>query len=134
MRTTAVAAWAVALGACSGPVGEGDGVVDADEVPGIGWTATFETLPHDVAGTAEIVDEETIELRDFTFDGGGVNARLFLVAAGARFSDDFELTDNLVGTVYDGDTFTVDIPDDAPFEESAGGARPRPIQSPASLG
>ncbi|MEN0067395.1 MAG: DM13 domain-containing protein [Myxococcota bacterium] len=105
------------LVACGGPVGEGDGVVDDTEIPGVGWEAVFETFSHDVAGRAVIVDEQTIELQDFTYDGGGVNARLFLLPAGGDFTDDFELTDNLVGTEFDNDTLVIDIPEDAPFED-----------------
>ena len=64
--------WALALGlgACGPTLGDGDGVIDTDEVPGVGWEAEFVTRAHDVAGRAVIVDETTIELRDFTFDGG----------------------------------------------------------------
>ncbi len=105
------------VAACGGPLGEGDGIVDADEVPEVGWEAVFDTFAHDVAGRAVIVDEQTIELQDFTYDGGGVNVRLFLLPAGGDFTDEFELTDNLVGTVYDNDTVEIEIPDDASFED-----------------
>ncbi|MEM6925456.1 MAG: DM13 domain-containing protein [Myxococcota bacterium] len=105
------------LAACGGPVGEGDGIVDVSEVPEVGWEAIFETRSHDVAGRAVIIDEQTIELQDFTYDGGGVNARLFLLPAGGAFTDDFELTDNLVGTPFDNENVLIDIPEDATFEE-----------------
>lgn len=104
------------LAACDGTVGDGDGVVDADEVPGIGWTAELIGTAHDVSGTAVIVDENTLEIRDFTFDGGGINARFFLLADGAEFHRDYELTDNLVGSPSNGDTLVLDIPVDS-FEE-----------------
>lgn len=107
----------LALAACGPTLGDGDGVIETDEVPGIGWEAEFVTRAHDVAGTAVIVDEDTIELRDFTFDGGGVDARLFLVTDGAPFSNEFPLTDNLVGTPYDGDTVELEIPEGASFED-----------------
>jgi len=102
---------------CGGPVGTGDGVVDAGEVPQVGWEAVFETFSHDVAGRAVIVDEQTIELQDFTYDGGGVNARLFLLADGAAFDDELELSDNLVGMEFDGDTLELEIPEGAAFED-----------------
>lgn len=108
---------ALSLAACApanAPVGDGDGVVDTDELPGPGWTAEIVGTAHDVAGTAVIVDEDTLEIRDFTYDGGGINARVFLVVDGAPFSDTLELTDNLVGTgPYDGDVLTLDLPADA---------------------
>lgn len=105
------------LVACGGPVGIGDGIVDDSEVPQVGWEAVFETRSHDVAGRAVIVDEETIELQDFTYDGGGVNARLFLLPAGGDFIDDFELTDNLVGTPFDEETLQIRIPGNATFDQ-----------------
>ena len=112
-------AWAlVILVACGGgPLGDGDGIVDDDEVPGVGWEAVLETFAHDVAGRAVIVDEQTIELQGFSYDGGGVNARFFLVPDGGRFTDDLELTDNLVGTAYDNETMTLEIPEEASFED-----------------
>lgn len=71
------------LGACAGPqVGEGDGAIGPEDQPEVGWVATLEGFAHDVAGTAEIVDERSIELRDFTYGGGGVNAQLFLAVDG----------------------------------------------------
>jgi len=113
MRTTWIGM--ALLTACGqGMVGDGDGIVDSDEVPGPGWTAELVGTAHDVAGTAVIVDEDTLALRDFDYDGGGINARVFLVVDGAPFDDRFELTDNLVGTgPYDGDEVTLDIPEDA---------------------
>ena len=99
------------LGACT--VGTGDGVVQDDEVPMAGWTAQIATLAHDTSGTAVLVDDTTLEVRDFTFDGGGIDARLFLVVDGAPFFRDFELTDNLVGTPFEGETLTLQVPEDA---------------------
>ena len=110
------AAWMMfgALAACTSPmVGEGDGVVDDDEVPQIGWEAVLETRSHDVAGTAVLVDERTVEIRDFVYDGGGVNARFFLLADGEEFHRDYELTDNLEGEESNGETLVLELPDTA---------------------
>lgn len=112
--------WFVMMGlvACGGGVvGDGDGVLDADEVPEVGWIAELEGSAHDVGGTAEILDDRTIELRDFTYDGGGLNARFFLLVDGEGFHRDLELTDNLVGEPSDGDTLTLEIPDGSSFED-----------------
>ncbi len=109
-------AWLLPLiTACqTGPLGDGDGVVQDDEVPGPGWTAEVIGTAHDVEGTAVIVDDQTLEIRGFTYDGGGINARVFLVVDGQPFSDRFELTDNLVGTgPYDDDVLPLDLPADA---------------------
>ncbi|MCB9664034.1 MAG: DM13 domain-containing protein [Alphaproteobacteria bacterium] len=103
----------LALAACSGPIGEGDGVVDEDEQPEPGWRGAFVGLAHEVAGTAELVDAQTLVLRDFVYDGGGVDAHLFLVADGAAFRPDLELTGNLVGTAFEGEDLTLDLPREA---------------------
>jgi hypothetical protein len=108
---------AAILTACGGPVGDGDGVLDDTEVPGIGWEAEIIGTSHDVAGTAVIVDEDTIEIRDWTYDGGGINARIFLLIDGERFHRDFELTDNLVGDPADGETLVLDLPAGTSFED-----------------
>lgn len=100
--------------ACTGLPGDGDGVVDDDEIPGPGWTAELVGTAHDVAGEAVLVDEGTIEVRDFDYDGGGLNARFYLVVDGAPFDASLELTDNLVGTgPYAGDTLTLTLPEAA---------------------
>lgn len=117
MRLFPVLFGLLALSACGKAVGDGDGVVDADEVPEVGWIAELRTHHHDVAGTVEIIDEDTLEITGFTYDGGGINARFFLLADGESFHKDFELTDNLVGDEYANDTLTLDIPPGASFED-----------------
>ncbi|MEZ4323359.1 MAG: DM13 domain-containing protein [Myxococcota bacterium] len=107
----------LALVGCGKAVGDGDGTLDTSEVPGVGWVAELDGRFHDVGGTAEIVDESTIEVRDFTYDGGGINARLFLLVDGEDFHRDLELTDNLVGSPSDGDTLTLTIPEGATFDD-----------------
>ncbi|MBX2803144.1 MAG: DM13 domain-containing protein [Myxococcales bacterium] len=117
-RVIRSASMLAALSACTGgPVGTGDGIVEMDEVPEIGWEAEFVTRAHDVAGRAVIIDESTIELQDFTYDGGGVNARFFLLIDGEEFHDTYELTDNLVGQAFDEDTLTLDLPEGTSFED-----------------
>ncbi|MFK7930507.1 MAG: DM13 domain-containing protein [Myxococcota bacterium] len=108
---------ALILVACGGPVGDGDGIVDDNEVPQIGWQAPLVGTAHDVAGTAVLVDENTLEIRDFIYDGGGLNARFFLLPAGGDFNRDIELTDNLVGSPSDGQTLTLTIPDGVAQED-----------------
>jgi hypothetical protein len=103
--------WLFWLG-CGKAVGEGDGVLDADEVPQVGWVAELTDYHHGVGGTAVIVDEQTLEVRDFTYDGGGINSRLYLLVDGEDFHNDWELTENLVGDEISGETLTLDIPAD----------------------
>ena len=104
----------IPLAACSKTVGGGGGVVTDDEVPEVGWRAEITTRFHEVGGTATVTSPDTIEVSGFTYDGEGVNARLFLVVDGAPFDPALELTDNLVGTgPYDGDTLQLTLPETA---------------------
>jgi len=103
--------------ACA-PVGQGDGVLDPDEIPDVGWFADLQEYHHDVGGRATIVDESTIEITDFTYDGKGINSRFFLLIDGEKFRDDYELTDNLVRSdPYEGETLTLDLPSHARFDD-----------------
>lgn len=117
MRSMLAGMMAMGLAACGGPVGEGDGVLDADEIPEVGWVAELTTHAHDTAGRAVIIDEDTIELQDFVYDGGGINARFYLLVGGQGFDRDIELTDNLVGSPADGDTLTLPLPEGVGFED-----------------
>jgi hypothetical protein len=105
------------ISACAKTVGDGDGVIAGDEVPQVGWIAVIDGQHHNLSGTATIVDETTIELAGFTYDGGGINSRLFLLTDGGDFHSDFELTDNLVGDAFSDVTMTVDIPPEATFDD-----------------
>jgi len=108
---------ALVLAGCSKQVGDGDGIVDADEVPQVGWIAELIGHHHDVAGTAELIDDRTIEITGFTYDGGGINSRFFLLADGEAFHRDFELSGNLVGDDYADDVLTLEIPPELPLDE-----------------
>jgi hypothetical protein len=44
----------------------------------VGATATLETHFHSVAGTVTVIDNCTVELTDFTFDGQGLDVRAVL--------------------------------------------------------
>ena len=114
MRWLGLAVW---IAGCGKQVGEGDGVVDPDEIPEVGWIAELTGHHHDVAGTAEIIDERIIEITGFTYDGGGINSRFFLLADGADFSRDFEVSENLVGGDYVDDVLTLEIPADVHLDE-----------------
>ncbi|MEM7434306.1 MAG: DM13 domain-containing protein [Myxococcota bacterium] len=45
--------------------------------PSIGQTATLVQFSHDVGGTARIIDDCTIQIDDFTFDGLGIDVRFY---------------------------------------------------------
>ncbi|MEM6927271.1 MAG: c-type cytochrome, partial [Myxococcota bacterium] len=52
----------------------------------VGRVAELQEFFHDVAGTAEIIDDCTVEIRDFVFDGEGIDVRIY-----GGFRGDYDL-------------------------------------------
>ncbi len=77
-----------------------------------GWTATLSTLAHNVSGTVTIVDENTVRVDDFHYDGGGIAVYFVLGASNdyAGFSSGLVIGNNLLGTPYNGGTLTINLP------------------------
>ena len=44
----------------------------------VGWEAQLSTLAHGVSGTVRIVDEFTLEVEHFSYDGGGISVYFWL--------------------------------------------------------
>lgn len=79
--------------------------------PMVGATATLVEAFHDVGGTAEILDDCTIEIRDFTYDGTGIDVRLY-GGLGGNYDAGFAMGDDLIKTGgYEGETLVFTIPD-----------------------
>ena len=108
----------VSSGAESGVMmGNNDPQLDSDTgctstSPKIGQTATLSTLFHQVRGTATIIDDCTIDLSNFSFDGGGIDVRIyvgnngqFLEAAGG-----FAISEDLVGIAYNDNSLRLTLP------------------------
>lgn len=77
----------------------------------IGKTATFETHFHDVAGTAEIVDDCTIMVTDFNYDGTGIVVEMY-AGKNRSFYDGFAVSGNLErNSAYAGETLRLTLPE-----------------------
>ncbi len=75
----------------------------------VGWIGALETRQHRVQGLVEIVDDCTIEVTGFGFDGAGLDVR-FVVADNPDFTDHVVLTDDLRRTGgYDDETLTLPL-------------------------
>lgn len=77
-----------------------------------GWTALLSTRAHGVSGTAEIIDERTIVLRMFNYDGGGPAVYAYLGAQNTNAAFDAGLsTDPMLNrsTPYVNETITVTL-------------------------
>jgi len=113
-RTLALAAIlsSMALVACGGastePLAEAITDCGADH-PLVGATATLETHFHQVAGVATIVDNCTVEITDFVFDGQGLDVRVVL-SEDAEFGSYDVISEDLRGEgPYEGDTLTLPL-------------------------
>lgn len=78
--------------------------------PRVGQTATLSEDFHSVAGTAVIVDDCTIQLVNFSYDGGGILVLVYL-AQDNNFVAGFGLGSDLVGTAFSDATLTLTLPE-----------------------
>lgn len=78
-----------------------------------GWEAKLSTLAHNVEGTVRIVDEDTLEIKGFSYDGGGPAVYFYLGEENSdgSFAAGLGIGPLLTGSVYSNDTLTVDLPE-----------------------
>lgn len=80
--------------------------------PKVGQTAMINGRFHNVTGTATIIDDCTIEITGFSFDGGGIAVHIYL-GLGGDFRDQsggFAISENLVGTAFSNNTLRLTLP------------------------
>ncbi len=79
--------------------------------PRVGWRAELATFQHKVSGTAEILDDCTIQVTEFNYDGTGLDVR-FYGGIGGNFAAGFALSDDLLRAGgYTDETMTLTLPD-----------------------
>lgn len=82
--------------------------------PQIGWVAELNTYYHNVTGTVSILDPNTLQIDDFTYDGGGPAVYFYLGSEDSQFDFPAEQPIGMLlsGNMYDGtqESFTVDLP------------------------
>ena len=85
-----------------------------------GWVAKLSTLAHGVSGTAEIVDDHTIVLRGFNYDGGGPRVYAYLAPTNASAAFESGLVTvqqlNRPGNPYVNETITLTLPTSATLD------------------
>jgi hypothetical protein len=96
-----VAVWALAV----------DTVIAGSEYPRAGWRAELSTIFHDVDGMVTLVDERTLQVDHFTFDGGGPAVYFYLgeTDSGAAFEAGIPIGGQL-SRAYDGESLTLTLP------------------------
>jgi len=120
-----IIAWLAQSG--SAPVDPGETVDEPEDTkdgcgsdhPLVGATAELVGRDHDVAGTATIVDNCTIEFTNFTFDGGGIDVRVY-GALGGRYDDGFAIGPDLTGPGFNNDTLRVQLDDSRSLDDLDG--------------
>lgn len=79
----------------------------------IGWTADLgiNTGEGQVSGFVTMVDDCTLELHDFSYDGNGIDVRVY-GAKDSSFMPAFTMGPNIVGRTFTKETWRVSLPDD----------------------
>jgi hypothetical protein len=87
----------------------------------VGWTAELRNRFHGIGGTATIVDDCTIVIEDFTFDGNGIVIEVY-TGLGGDYDAGFSISDNLYNfpTGYHGETLTLTLPEDRSMDDLDG--------------
>jgi hypothetical protein len=73
--------------------------------PRVGQTTTLTYHAHNVAGDVCIVDDCTVLFRNFSYNGGGIDVRVYGASctdASCDYNNGFAMTDDLLGMTYDG--------------------------------
>lgn len=82
--------------------------------PRVGWQTDLSTFEHSVSGTVTIVDDDTIRIDDFIYDGGGPRVYFYLGTeqTEAAFRSGLEIGPRLDVTSFDGSQspLIIDLP------------------------
>lgn len=78
-----------------------------------GWTAKLSTLQHGVSGTVTIVDERTLRITGFNYDGGGPRVLVYLGATNSNqgFTSGPAIGAQLQRRPYVNETLEVQLPE-----------------------
>ncbi len=87
--------------------------------PAVGTSSEFTTRAHDVSGTLTVIDDRTLEVSNFVFDGGGVNV-FFYYGTDGDYRNGGQIGPQLRGTVFNGETITLTLPDGLTLDDFNG--------------
>jgi len=87
----------------------------------VGHYGSFETIAHNVSGRAEFIDDCTIRITEFSYDGGGPEV-YFYGAVDHKYaeSDAFAIGQKINGIVYNNDEVILRIPNDKTLDDITG--------------
>lgn len=98
---------------------EQDGVSTCPKThPMIGYTGFFQTKAHNVSGRATIVDDCTIRVSEFDYDGGGP-AVYFYAATDHQYDSQaaFAISQDISGVEYENAEFVLTLPDNKTLDD-----------------
>ncbi len=103
------------------PVDENTGNNPADH-PLVGVSSEFSNFAHDISGILTIIDNRTLEISGFSYDGGGPSVYFYTgvdgnyrSSAGGRL-----IGPQLNGRIYSNETIRVTLPDDLTLDDFNG--------------
>jgi len=87
----------------------------------VGWNGNFSSLAHNVSAKATIIDDCTIHISEFYYDGLGPEVYIY-AAENHNYSDAsaFAVSQRINGTVYDNNSLTLVLPDGKTLDDFTG--------------
>jgi Electron transfer DM13 len=76
----------------------------------VGWVASLSTIAYNVSGQATIVDDCTIRIDNFNYDGGGLPDVFVYAGLDGDYAGGFAISDNLYGMSHTDETLTLTLP------------------------
>lgn len=87
----------------------------------VGQNGFFSTIAHNVAGKARIIDDCTIEITQFDYDGGGPEVYFYAaVDHGYASENSFSVSQKISGQVYDNVSFLLKLPANKTLDDLTG--------------
>jgi len=87
--------------------------------PAVGSSGEFSDFSHDISGTLTVVDDRTIEISNFNYDGGGVRV-FFYYGTDGNYRDGGPIGSQLNGRPYVNETITITLPDNLTLDDFNG--------------
>ena len=87
--------------------------------PAVGVSAEFSNFAHDISGTLTVLDDRTLQITNFSYDGGGVVV-FFYNGVDGDYTDGQPIGPQLNGTRFDNETITLTIPDNLTLDDFNG--------------
>ena len=87
----------------------------------IGWNGNFSTLAHNVSGKATIIDDCTIQITEFYYDGGGPEVYIY-AAQDHNYSGEsaFAISQRINSSVYENSSLRLTLPQGKTLDDFSG--------------